>query len=100
MPGLDRDYAAMSVPELRVELARTAGQLATWTRSLAQQRQAIARPFYEAYVSSQGRSHAERMKDAEAQVLVDQGEITAAEGEVDYHSAIRDMIVTLIEHPA
>ena len=88
----------MSVDDLRRELVRISQQLSSWSLSLFTQRQALLVPFYEAYIGSEARSHAERQKEAEAATCRDQGGILEAEGQVAFWTCQRDLVVTLLEH--
>lgn len=100
MTRIDPDYASKTVDELRKELVRVSAQLASWHVSLASQRKEILVPFLEVYMESDGRSHAERMKVAEAATVRDQGEIVEAEGQVNFFTAERDLIVHLLKYRA
>jgi hypothetical protein len=97
---IDRPYPEMGVDELRAELARVSGSLAAWQFSLADQRKTILVPFLEAYMGSEGRSHAERMKAAEAATVRDQEQILEAEGQVAFATTERDLIVHLLKYRA
>jgi hypothetical protein len=93
----DNDYAGMSKEELRLHLASTAKQLASWEFALAYAKKQHARSFIEAYASSRGKSVAERVREGEMASVADQGEVLENEGNVRFHTVIRDLIVALLD---
>lgn len=102
MPRDERDYASMTVDQLRSELVRVTQQLSSWSESVAMQKANVLVPFLEAYAAASdagARSHAERMKQAEMATARDQASIIEADGKIAYFTAIRDMIVHLLDFP-
>jgi hypothetical protein len=95
----EHDYASMGADELRQSLERVTKELSTWTHALADIKKDRHVNFLQAYSDSQGKSVAERRMDAEMATAITQGEIIEYEGIVGFHTAIRDLIVVLLnEH--
>ena len=94
----DNDYAGMTLADLRVALSETSKQLAAWTSALADAKSTHARSFIESYSQSRGKSVSERVKEAEMGSIADLQIFYDSEGNVGFHTSIRDLIVTLIEH--
>ncbi len=93
----ENDYAGMDRQELRQNLTRVSGQLATWQFALANVRKQRNRSFLEAYSASTGRSVAEKRMDAEMGSCADQGDLFEYEGQVAFYQTLRDEIVVLLE---
>ena len=94
----DNDYAGMTLADLRVALSETSKQLAAWSSALADARKEHARSFAESYSQSMEKATAGRVREAELGSVTDLGFVYEYEGHVAFHTAIRDLIVTLIEH--
>ena len=94
----DNDYAKMSLAELRESLQSAAKQLATWSFALSSAKKEHARSFVEAYSRAMGKSVAERVKEAEMASVADLGIVEEYQGNVDFYTTIRDLIVVLVEN--
>lgn len=94
----DNDYAKMTLAELQESLCGTAKQLATWHSALAESRKTHARSFCESYAKSMEKATAGRVRDAELGSVADLGVIFEDEGNVAFHTTIRDLLVVLIEN--
>jgi hypothetical protein len=94
----EHDYASMGVAELRQNLERTVKELSTWTMALASIKKERHVAFLESYNESQGKSVAERRMEAEMATARDQAEIIEYEGFIAFHTAIRDLIKSLLDH--
>ena len=95
----DFDYHSMGRPELRSHLQRVAKELATWSHAW---REALAeehRYYIDGYKNSTARAVTERKMDGELSADFEHRGALQAEGEVLFYTAIRDLIVTLLEEP-
>lgn len=95
----ENDYASMSREELRVHLDRVSRETSSWIYALANAKKELNRNFNEAYNESRGKSVAERRMDAELLTTQDKNDVFEYEGMVAYCTAIRDLLVTLLQTP-
>ena len=92
----DIDYQAMEPPELRSHLQRVAKEVATWSFAVQSAKQELNRYYIDGYRNSRSRSVTERKMEAEMASEMFFREVLEAEGQLMFHSAIRDLIVELL----
>jgi hypothetical protein len=97
MPRLIAEYPTLDTTELVAELAQVIGQLKRSTEQLANARSEYDRIRITAYFDSNGRSVAERDRDAELASMRAHDDYLDFECQVKTHTTVRDFLVQLIE---